>query len=592
MKKWITWWCVLLFLAGFATASAQQVEGVEDQGFQTVTFDLPKGQKTIYLPANIHSGDKISGVVVSEPAGRNDRQRQRNSSVLNGYVVEVEDGENEPGPGFLKTVIPAVTSGTLVNILLRDRNGRVVDRVAIPVEPPGPQLPMERIPEFGDIDIPDIMQAGQPTLITGPFDGDFATTDLTFNDQPGTILCESPDGLIIQAPDDLSGPVNVDLVEQDVPFTAEIYNVDVNLTASNLRLRPGQQTSLTMALDGLPPEGLPVEVELINLTPGVADLSGGNTQTITINPADLPGTYTQDFIVSGLQAGGFSIQATIIDQRDPVVYLVYPNHDEIVESEEITFSWRSAGFEPDMRWNLRLWQLADDKLEDPVPEQTEQLIFEQKGLEGHHYTLPISIAQNMPDFAPFRWDIEPTWNIPFDLKGDGLFRKAKSRPRCVCERIKVNVRVTNVSTGSTASMSADVPPRSNTHKMPIRQSNPNFAQNWGDQIRIQLTGIEVKCSCEEEECNTEGTRNRDRNRSATVDLGENDPAATNDNYNFVRTRNANNGWNGGTFTINGQLRNQNTTEKAVYQTFVIKAWCSHDDCRNRTLCKRRFAIIF
>ncbi|MCB0638577.1 MAG: hypothetical protein KDC54_18230, partial [Lewinella sp.] len=334
MRRWMMWWCVLLILAGISPLRAQQLEQFPEQGYQTVTFDVAQGQKTVYLPANLHRGDVLSGVVVDEPKGRNDRQRQRNSGTLEGYVVEVEQGTNEPGPGFLKTTLPGAMTGTVVNLLLRDKQGRVVDRIPLPVEPAVPTPPIELTPEPGDMTFPGVMQAGQPTLIDGPFDGDLATTDLIIDDLPGVILVESPDGIVVQAPDDVSGPVVINLTEQDVPYTTEVNVVDIKLTADNLRLHPGQRAQVALTLTGLPNDGPPILVDVVNLTPGIAAMSGGNQWSITIDPARAGEVYTQNFTLTGLEAGAFTVQATVHQRRTPTLRLVYPTNGMIVETEE------------------------------------------------------------------------------------------------------------------------------------------------------------------------------------------------------------------------------------------------------------------
>ena len=49
--------------------------------------------------------------------------------------------------------------------------------------------------------------------IIGHFDGDFSTSTIKINDEPVNNLAESPEGLFFELPDDISGPVKVEVEE-------------------------------------------------------------------------------------------------------------------------------------------------------------------------------------------------------------------------------------------------------------------------------------------------------------------------------------------------------------------------------------------
>lgn len=65
---------------GFAQTITSQ------KGLTTVTFNVPEGKITIYLPDDIRSGDIISGTVSAEPGGKNAKQVQKKGINLPGIL--------------------------------------------------------------------------------------------------------------------------------------------------------------------------------------------------------------------------------------------------------------------------------------------------------------------------------------------------------------------------------------------------------------------------------------------------------------------------------------------------------------------------
>jgi hypothetical protein len=85
--------------------------------------------------------------------------------------------------------------------------------------------------------------------------------------------------------------------------------------APKTSLREGEQITLRVTVTGIQePDRLPLpELKLMNMTPGVVRMEGGDTQTIPIRPEDISsdGTFTFTRTLSGIRPDGFSIVAFI-----------------------------------------------------------------------------------------------------------------------------------------------------------------------------------------------------------------------------------------------------------------------------------------
>lgn len=124
----------------FTTAS--EVGG----GLNTTVFSTPHGKIRVSLPDDMAAGDTISGTVVAEPAGKDDKERVKNEGELSGYVVELEkqtvSSPSLSGSAF-KLAMPAAISTTYQ--ILKNKKGEEVSRREIPVaQQPRPETAFDR----------------------------------------------------------------------------------------------------------------------------------------------------------------------------------------------------------------------------------------------------------------------------------------------------------------------------------------------------------------------------------------------------------------------------------------------------------------
>jgi hypothetical protein len=310
-------------------------------GLHTATFDTPHGKIKVHLPDDLSAGDTISGTVIAEPAGKTEEERIKNQDELNGYVVEIGKKKTPVLEKVLQWAVPAAVAASAF-IILRDNRGKELARTQCPIQqppasvppgrpaepiPPGGRPPFTPPPQPADYQLPTLGQAGRPVEIQGPFNGDFGNTKVEIGGTEAQPLAESPRKLIAQSPTQVTGPTTIKLKEGDVTAEGSIRNIAVGLSARETKLRPGQQTTLTVEVQGLEkPESLPLpELKLRNMTPGVVRMEGGDVQTISIRREDVSpeGTFTFTRTLTGIRPGSFVITAFIL----PHVFFAPTFHD-------------------------------------------------------------------------------------------------------------------------------------------------------------------------------------------------------------------------------------------------------------------------
>lgn len=329
-----------------------------NNGLTKLTFETPSGQVVLYLPADIASGDTISGTVTEEPKGKTAEEKEKNKSVLEGLVIDLGDGTKVSAdkPRFTWTPVfppaparpryelkitpvfpngePAGEPAKLSFVFRAPRVGQGsmgpsrymtwdegiersdAARKPAPTDSPEPTT----IPKYI---IPGLGQAGRPIIIIGPFDGDSANTGVTFHplDPSGTlptrtiqVIAESPRKAVVAVPPDVVGQTQVQVHENGSQTTGTLRSVGVNLTAPKTSLLKGESTELHVEVNGL--QGITKPVPLTLESHGAITMVGGMYQQLTIEPAQVSadGRYTTTRGVSGVQTGGWGTTVTVVTQ--------------------------------------------------------------------------------------------------------------------------------------------------------------------------------------------------------------------------------------------------------------------------------------
>lgn len=295
----------LLAAATSAAGPAGTVVTETDRGLRTTTFRTDRGEVAVYLPDDLASGDTISGTVEARPSGRSAAATRRNGDRLEGYVVELEGHGTGVGSGGLTWAVPAGLEAA--EIVLRDGRGREVARGRVPVAPAasGP-VPSAPVP-------PAVGQAGRPIEISGAFDGQLTTSGVTVGGREARLLAESPRKLVAECPADAVGPTTIVVREGGTTTEQPFRGLRVQLSAPRTDLARGESTTLKVEVTGL--EGIeePIPLRVVNTTPSVVNLKGGESQTVFIEPSEVGpgGRFTATREVRGIKAGSFGITARV-----------------------------------------------------------------------------------------------------------------------------------------------------------------------------------------------------------------------------------------------------------------------------------------
>ena len=313
----------------------QGAAGVETGfGLHTATFTTPHGVVRVNLPDDLTAGDTISGTVFEEPTGASETERSQNEDELSGYVVELE---KQPSPVEKEqpqwTVPASVAAAAAVPLLLRDKQGREVARVSVPLQKPpaaegvpakaappdkAPQGELSATPALPSqgFELPSVGQAGKPVEVRGPFDGRAAETAVTFGGTAARVLAESPRKAVVQSPPGAVGAVDLEVSEGGRKARCTYRSLSVRLSAPKKSLLKGEQTAMTIVVSGLSGIQQPVSLKLTNRTPHAVKLGGGDRQDVSITPKDVApdGTFVDTRTLTGVKSGGFSVNAVVRDQ--------------------------------------------------------------------------------------------------------------------------------------------------------------------------------------------------------------------------------------------------------------------------------------
>lgn len=331
------------YIAAQRFAATVSADAVTVNGMRIANFDTANGRVIVNLPDDMHAGDTISGTVMAEPKGQTPEERAKNMGVLSGCVIEIEppkkpDGTSNPKVTAQVTATPSPFTFTLppsspptpprtnvsssdsgsVGITLTNVSGSftIPGTITVPIEIVS--LSLQSVEPVTVFQLPTIAQQGKPVEITSGnrnFDGNSATTNCRVAGQPVVILAESPNKVVFESPTNVTGPVEIVLIEGNQETKGTYRNVGVNLSAPKTNLLKGERTTLTVQVSGL--EGIKEPVPLTLECKGVIKMEGGTYQPLVIQPSQVSadGRYTTTRGITGVQTGGWTATATVVTHK-------------------------------------------------------------------------------------------------------------------------------------------------------------------------------------------------------------------------------------------------------------------------------------
>lgn len=291
-----------------------------------ITFKVPEGQIRLTLPGAMALGDTVSGTLTLEPYGKASPDRLE---ALGRYRIDLDQLQVLAAQGALRWAIPSDLSTRSVAVVLRDPSGLEIGRAKVPlrIQPP------VAAGDFEEFYVPRVGQMGAAFTILGPFDGDFATTEVRLAGRELRMVAESPRALVVAAPADLLGAAELVLSEQGLDTTAQYRAINILLAAPQTSLLEGERMTATATIEGLGGLELPISVLAVNRSPEVVTLEGSHRALLRrlVDPDAVlaDGTATLDFTLLGERTGDFELNVAVEEGETPkhVPFVTFPPHE-------------------------------------------------------------------------------------------------------------------------------------------------------------------------------------------------------------------------------------------------------------------------
>lgn len=315
---------------------ASKASIVTANGLHRASFETIYGKVIVSLPDDIRAGDTISGTVVLEPKGNTEDERKNNAAKLSDLKLVLGAKFPKDQKDLLILITPR---------LMSDFSTEVPESFDYKIGVNAPRTDPETVtitinsmvwfinnqPALNEFRLPSMGQQGRPAEIFGPFDGNSSNTRLVYGPARSTAqdfekqtenvsggyglirpLAESPRKMVFEAPNNVTGPIALNLKEGSTQTIQAYRNVGVRLSAPKTHLLKGEHTTLTTEVTGL--EGIKAPVPLTLEAKGVITMEGGTFQPLFIKPAQVgaDGRYTTTREITGVQTGGWEATSTVV----------------------------------------------------------------------------------------------------------------------------------------------------------------------------------------------------------------------------------------------------------------------------------------
>ncbi len=348
---------VSMIALSIALAFPAQTQLGSSGGLTTATFNTPQGAVRIYLPDDLQAGDRISGTVVAIPAGASPGEREANASTLQGLVVTSPGGDASPnGPQFEWQFPSGVAEGAF-ELKLAEPSGRTRGTLTVPYAPPGIAA--------GDFHFPQFTTPGSPVQVFGPFDGQLKNTQAYLGSSPVPIIAESPRKAIVVCPPDELGPTTISCTEGENSGGDRIRVIGLSLEADKNTVLAGENVNVQLTVSGCQDLEEPLKVRVINLSPDVVDMQGGNDREfeVTEEMVRATGICGYQLLLMSKRAGSFLLQAkppeqpnapqAVDEKKCPPGFKPHEKHPDGVQGDETELGGATKvgpqGFKPDAK---------------------------------------------------------------------------------------------------------------------------------------------------------------------------------------------------------------------------------------------------
>ncbi len=255
------------------------------------------GARILLLPRRIVSGERATLAVLDV-----------NGRLTPGVTVNFSNGDrlttDVTGRAlFVAPLNPGVIFGSIAG-----RAGRVATAILSPSEAVSASIEVSSTPRVASL-------TDRFEIFGKSFCGDADANHVTIAGQPAIVLASSPAALVVLPPSELqpgSAAVEVSCAKRQAPGFSAAF-VGLELEADSSPLKPGEHRAIPVRVRGASGK---IALEARNLTPGIAELSGGNpVRASSSGGAD---NYAR-FEVVGRSNGSFLISIRLVPSlRSPL----------------------------------------------------------------------------------------------------------------------------------------------------------------------------------------------------------------------------------------------------------------------------------
>ena len=214
-------------ISSFAKKNKVRTEIDTISELQIIIFDTAQGKIVVSLPEEILAGDMISGTITKEPKGKTQKDFEANSNKLDKYSVEINNETRFVSENELKFTIPKSSTGGVTYMILRSASGEEWARNYITYQNSSIDIKSFEAPSPWEYQSPKLGRSTNPSVIKGPFDGNFGTTSIMIGNVSVKKIAESPRVLVFRNPSSPIGNIDLILNERGVNVKRKYNNIKV-----------------------------------------------------------------------------------------------------------------------------------------------------------------------------------------------------------------------------------------------------------------------------------------------------------------------------------------------------------------------------
>jgi len=271
-------------------------------GLNTIVFTTPeKDTIEVYLPNRLSTSGAFTATMKLIPNKIKDGGDQ-----LRDYSLVIEEQHYPLADGLFNVTLPGDETASSTKLLLLDKNGKKVGGVEVPVRP------QTTFPFSSASTLPSSGTSGNTIVVYGPYSGMLHPDDyIMIGGKPMPLLAFSERSLVALNTYDRPGLTEMETRIGDRITRKVFRNVTLDLSADKLNLLKGESTIVHIVVGGLEKLKAPATMT-VNAT-GVVTMSGGNSQTIKIDPSHVKsdGTYTTSDSLFANSAGTFGVEVIV-----------------------------------------------------------------------------------------------------------------------------------------------------------------------------------------------------------------------------------------------------------------------------------------